>query len=78
MNASTWLDKVIGRPMSAMLPAERAAERIIQHERNRDTTGLTMAEMRDICQREYMKYRAELVGGSQVLDWTPALEREGL
>ena len=29
MNASTWLDKVIGRPMSAMLPAERAAERII-------------------------------------------------
>ena len=33
MNASTWLDKVIGRPMSAMLPAERAAERIITHEK---------------------------------------------
>ena len=76
MNASTWLDKAIGRPMSAMLPAERAAERIIQHERIR-SAGLTMAEMRDICQCEYMKYRAELVGGSQVLDWTPALEREG-
>ena len=66
MNASTWLDKVIGRPMSAMLPAERAAERIITHERNRDTTGQTMAEMRDICQYEYTKYWAELMGGMQV------------
>ena len=60
-----------------MLPAERTAERIITHGRNRDTTGLTMAEMRDICQYEYMKYRAELMGGLQVLGWTPALKKEG-
>ena len=71
MNASTWLDKVIGRPMSAMLPAERAAEHIITHERNCDTTGLTMAEMRDIWQYEHKKYRAELMGGCELRDDKP-------
>ena len=76
MNASHWLDKVIGRRLSALLPAERAAERIITDGRNRDTTGLTMAEMRSICQYEYMKYRAELMGGLQVLGRISALKRE--